>query len=259
MKKLIFAAAAVAGMGAFALESANVVGYNEAIFPRTGFNIWTGQFGAMNKTLAEMTLADIVPNATFEWGSDELQLLNDVAGTDSTYYYAAPELAAENDMEAGWWLIVDGEPTEVANDVLVPFGASVAFNIASSGAGVISNGEVQKGSPAVACTVTGFNWIGNATPSDDFKLGDFVPNANYEWGTDELQIMNESAGTDSTYYYAAPELAAENDMEAGWWLIVDGEPTEVANEIPLAAGQGFALVAVNGGIEINMPEVLAAE
>ena len=213
----------------------------------------------MNKTLAEMTLGDIVPNATFEWGTDELQLLNDVAGTDSTYYYAAPELAAENDMEAGWWLVDFGEPVEVANDVVVPFGASVAFNVLSTGAGVLSNGEVQKGSPSIKCNVIGFNWVGNATPGNDFTLGDFVPNANYEWGTDELQIMNESAGTAGTYYYAAPELAAENDMEAGWWLVDFGEPVEVANTLPMPAGQGFALNLLNSGVELNMPQVLSAE
>jgi hypothetical protein len=212
----------------------------------------------MGKTLANMSLADIVPNATFEWGSDELQILNSIGGTDTTYYYAAPELAAENEMEAGWWLIDLGEPVEVANDVLVPFGASVAFNIATSGAGVTSNGEVQKGSPAVECNVTGFNWVGNSTPSN-FTLGDFVPNANYEWGTDELQILNDVGGTETTYYYAAPELAAENEMEAGWWLIDLGEPVEVKNDLPIAAGQGFALVAVNAGVELNMPQVLAAD
>ena len=133
MKKLIFAAAAVAGMGAFALESANVVGYSTTDYTTTGFKAYVGQFGGTGKQDAEMTLGDIKPNAVFEWGSDELQLLTTQGATDSVYYYAAPELAAENEMEAGWWLVDFGEPVEVANSLPIAAGEGFLLNCASSG------------------------------------------------------------------------------------------------------------------------------
>ena len=258
MKKLIFAAAAVAGMGAFALESANVVGYSATDYTTTGFKAYVGQFGGTDKQDAEMTLGDIKPNAVFEWGSDELQLLTTQGATDSVYYYAAPELAAENEMEAGWWLVDFGEPVEVANDVIVPFGSSVVLNIGTIGAGMVSSGEVKKGSPAIAVTQTGFNCLGNATPAD-CTLGDIVPNENLMWGDDELQTLAADGSTQAVYYYAAPELAAENEMEAGWWLVDFGEPVEVANSLPIAAGEGFLLNCASSGVELNMPQVLAAE
>ena len=87
MKKLIFAAAAVAGMGAFALESANVVGYaGNDLNDEGGAVAVAPQF--LGVGAEGIKLKDIVPST--ETGTSlrrkiQIQLL-DNAGKVSTFY-----------------------------------------------------------------------------------------------------------------------------------------------------------------------------
>ena len=100
MKKLIFAAAAVAGMGAFALESANVVGYTE-------YKTETKKqpsFGACFMPLdgsASYKLKDLVPS-NFDADNDMIQVINpSTLATDATYVYFSKEFADAAASEEG--------------------------------------------------------------------------------------------------------------------------------------------------------------
>ena len=113
MKKLIFAAAAVAGMGAFALESANVVGYTEFATETKKQPSFGACFMPLNGAMT-YKLKDLVPT-DFNVDDDMIQIINpETLGTDANYVYMSKEIAdaaAEADGEApgaydeliGWW------------------------------------------------------------------------------------------------------------------------------------------------------------
>ena len=113
MKNLIFAAAAVAGMGAFALESANVVGYTEFATETKMQPSFGACFMPLNGAMT-YKLKDLVPT-NFNVDDDMIQIINpETLGTDANYVYMSKEIAdaaAEADGEApgaydeliGWW------------------------------------------------------------------------------------------------------------------------------------------------------------
>ena len=82
MKKLIFAAAAVAGMGAFALESANIVGYSTTTV-RSGYTLLIPSFDDVGSE--GLDIQKIVPNTTADGVT--LQTFTDGANMDVMYYY----------------------------------------------------------------------------------------------------------------------------------------------------------------------------
>ena len=106
MKKLIFAAAAVAGMGAFALESANVVGFNGATsgsennfitipFSDIGYNTadiqaiklsdgGAGSIGWLGENFSVWTgVPTVVEGSGFFYCDPSM----DMSGTETTYYW----------------------------------------------------------------------------------------------------------------------------------------------------------------------------
>ena len=98
MKKLMIAAvASMAAVGAFAVESANVVGYQQKDTV-TGFNFVIPSFKAVNG--GSVHIQDIkIANAT-DWG-DNIQVLDEGGATIATYYYASAE---QSGAAADGWL-----------------------------------------------------------------------------------------------------------------------------------------------------------
>ena len=94
MKKLIFAAAAVAGMGAFALESANVVGYNGATSGSDN-NFVTIPFSDIGYNTADIQSIKLSDGGAggIGWGTETFSvwegLPTAVAGSDFFFYDAS--------------------------------------------------------------------------------------------------------------------------------------------------------------------------
>ena len=145
MKKLMFTAAVAAAMGAFALESANVVGYLE----KDNTGLIYAPVGAMFMTVGQTSfrLGDIVPadgtlNATVEY----LQEFDPLTGAigQKYFYIDATTAAGTNPMRrwadptvaVGWWkegwqsgFTRDGVGTaERADDVQIAPGAGLYSN-----------------------------------------------------------------------------------------------------------------------------------
>jgi hypothetical protein len=89
MKKLIFAAAAVAGMGAFALESANVVGYNGATSGSEN-NFITIPFSDIGYNTADIQAIKISDNGSVGFGTEMFSVWEGVptvaAGSEFVYF-----------------------------------------------------------------------------------------------------------------------------------------------------------------------------
>ena len=107
MKKLMFAAAVVAGMGAFALESANIVGYNTDTITATKFNMvsvpFEGTDGEGFKINECLSGVNLVGAPTFV-GADLIQIWDASMGVYENWFYYF-----NNDEWTGWWDELTGE------------------------------------------------------------------------------------------------------------------------------------------------------
>ncbi|MBQ3097095.1 MAG: hypothetical protein IJC66_02965, partial [Kiritimatiellae bacterium] len=71
MKKLMFVAAVAAGMGAFALESANVVGFSNAAM-ENGFRLYTPMFQAVDGDTYD--IQELIPENADSYQSGEITI-----------------------------------------------------------------------------------------------------------------------------------------------------------------------------------------
>ena len=143
MKKLIFAAAAVAGMGAFALESANVVGYQNKEMAVANFNYECATFQAVGKARDAQTLGDIKASDGFSYS--EIQFLT--SGGANAYvdhpqlgkviqsytYWSDPDWTEAG--VAGWYLYDDEDGAYPMNDVEIQAGQGFCVSVAGSEVG----------------------------------------------------------------------------------------------------------------------------
>ena len=153
MKKLMIAAAVAAvGLGASALESANVVGYQSqsaASKPALTGGMAFRTTGASDKTFK---LNDIALSGS-TYGADWIGFVNPTTSAlDSsknvTYYTPAESIADYGDASyAGWYDITDADK----GDVTYPCGTAFLANFTSPNVTVTYAGEVLKGENTVNC------------------------------------------------------------------------------------------------------------
>ena len=175
-----------------------------------------------------------IANAT-DWG-DNIQILDEGGSTIAQYYYASAE---QSGAEADGWL---DETLSLANITLEP-GQSILIDTADI-ASLTFAGQVPT-TDTVVETVTGFNFIGNNTPTT-LNIQDITIANATDWG-DNIQILDEGGSTIAQYYYASAE---QSGAEADGWL---DETLSLAN-ITLEPGQGI-LVDTADVATITIPGV----
>ena len=122
MKKLIFAAAAVAGMGAFALESANVVGYGE-VEAAAGSSMKTPIFEKVADEGYDLSAIEVVGGEGI--GDVCAQTISAEGEWDGEYYYLTEDGAG---VDTGWYKDATGEEPVIEGDVVLDPGTSVFLN-----------------------------------------------------------------------------------------------------------------------------------
>ena len=224
----------MAAVGAFAVESANVVGY-QTKDTVTGFNFVIPTFAAISGT--GINIQDIkISNAT-DW-SDSIQVLDEGGSTVATYFYAT---AAQSGFAADGWISEDF--TSLAD---VTFAAGQSLLIDTANAAVITfSGQVST-SDTVVETVPGFNFIGNNTPNA-IDIQDITIVGATDW-SDSIQVLDEGGSTVATYFYAT---AAQSGFAADGWISEDF--TSLA-DVDLEPGLGI-LVDTAGIATITIPGV----
>ena len=199
----------------------------------TGFNFVIPTFTAVGG--GTVNIQDIkIANAT-DWG-DNIQILDEGGSTIAQYYYASAE---QSGAEADGWL---DETLSLANITLEP-GQSILIDTADI-ASLTFAGQVPT-TDTVVETVTGFNFIGNNTPTT-LNIQDITIANATDWG-DNIQILDEGGSTIAQYYYASAE---QSGAEADGWL---DETLSLAN-ITLEPGQGI-LVDTADVATITIPGV----
>ena len=219
MKKLIFAAAVVAGMGAFALESANIVGYSTTTV-RSGYTLLIPSFDDVGSE--GLDIQKIVPNTSAT--GVNIQTFTDSAEGETMYYYVPTGKAG-----AGWYTNARGTATAYANKVFAKGEGFMAY-FPSEGISLNVSGEVSLKEKTLENVRTGYTLMGNFRPTA-FDIQKIVPNTDVS-GVN-LQTFTASAEGETMYYYVPTGKAG-----AGWYTNARGTATAYASKV-FEPGEGF--------------------
>ena len=265
MKKLMIAAvASIAAVGAFAVESANVVGYQNV----NGAASQKAMIGATFQKIAGtgMTLGDVGINESFVELSDTLTLLNEYGGAAGVYVYMTETTATEFGFTEGWygsddisnW---DGEsPLVNQNSVELYDGEAMMLEVSSDDAALVFAGAVPDMAVELECAAGQKTFLSNCTPVDR-TLSNITVNAEFVELSDTLTILNEYGGAAGVYVYMTATTAAEFGFEAGWYdgdevSNWDGESPLLPQAVALPAGKGFMLEVATDGAAVIVPAAL---
>ena len=251
MKKLMFAAAAAFCGTVFALESANVVGYQNQSIGQ--FNITATPFLQVNGGEA-WTLGDIKPNANWIEMSDIIQTFTSAGKADVAYMYITEASAEAFGVAAGWYASDDFMAERPMNNVSVPFTAGYVAKSGATGAALTFSGQVKDGITEIP--VGGFTLSANVTPVN-LTLGDIKPNANWIEMSDIIQTFTAAGKADIAYMYITKASAELFGVEAGWYASDDFMAERPMNNIPVDSGCGFVAKSGATGATLELPNPLA--
>ena len=242
MKKLMIAAAAAVCGSVFALESANVVGYQANAVP-TGYSMVTPSFVNVDGTdyaidnlllngVADCDANVQVVNADGTWGA--MGIWFNEATIDGVTY------------PAGWFTDMTGATPA---DIKLKPGQAVFFYTTASGASAQSAGQVP--AEITLDVAAGYSMIGNASAVnvaiDDVKLSGVadcdanvqIVNADGTWGT--MGIWFNEATIDGVTY------------PAGWFTDMTGATPA---EITLTPGQSVFFYTTSSSAKVVIPSAL---
>ena len=254
MKKLMIAAvASMAAVGAFAVESANVVGYQNKETETAQMNWTCNTFkpvGGGTLTLGDIKVTDGFVNSAITFlqpsGLGKTVYSEDLGKTVNEQYVY---WFAEDDPEQGegWYFKADedGEFNQNSRVITLGEGYYVRGSASEIGEALIFSGEVP-GATTLEITSAQMNWFGNCSPTK-ITLGDITVSDGF---VNSAVTFLQPSGLGKTVY--SDDLGktvneqyvywfAEDDPEqgAGWYFKADedGEYNQNAREIE--AGEGF--------------------
>ena len=275
MKKLIALAAAATCGAALAVESANIVGYQNKSLA-TGSNAFVCQTILPMNTAAEaVTLGDILPTDGADgwaYDTDFLATLKPNGNKNASYGYLSPYWANKyfEDEQAGWYdlSVCQDEEFDGAtkkNSTVIPFGTGVLVYTSGSGVTVTFAGEVKDEEVALGLATGSNSFVGNASPVD-LTLGDLLPTGGadgWAYDTDFLATLKPNGNKDASYGYLSPYWANKyfEDEQAGWYYLSVCQDEEFdgatkKNDVQIPAGQAFLVYTAGSGIELVVPSPL---
>lgn len=236
MKKMLTISAALVCGAVMAIESANVVGYNN-YNARTGFNLYTPQFKSIGGS-DSFNINDVqLGESTGDMGAN-LQLIS-ADGVSAAYYNWLTAATAKEfgytDGSKGCW--VDSELVLV-EDITLKFGGGVQIDtLEQDDALILSSGQVSDDDMTYEAG-SGFNFVGNAFPSN-INIGNVQLSEEIGDMGANLQLINSVGASMAYYNWMTPATAKEfgyTDGSVGCW--VDAELLLVS-DVSLNAGDGF--------------------
>ena len=247
MKKLIFAAAAVAGMGAFALESANVVGYNTGATGSDN-NFVTIPFADIGYNTADIQSIKISDGGAgmIGWGTETFAIWEGLptAVVGSGFVYWDSSLDPAQEATSCYWGDAAGNKAAYS---IAP-GQGVVINCASdlevSTSGEVSDEQIK------FTTVQDNNFTGNPFPSaidiQSIKISDGGA-GTIGWGTETFAIWEglPTAVVGSGFVYWDSSLDPAQEATSCYWGDAAGNKAAYS----IAPGQG---VVVNCAADLEV-------
>ena len=278
MKKLIALAAIATCGAALAVESANIVGYQNKELNENANAFVAQTLIPCGVTAADVTLDDFVPTSGadgWDYTSDFLATLKTNGNLDKKYGYLSPYWAAKywTADEAGWYdysLLSEEEQTasdELGATTKIPFGTGFLVYTAGSSVTITFSGEVLQDEVALALNENANTFVGNATPAA-VNLADIAPTSGadgWDYTSDFLATLKTNGNLDKKYGYLSPYWAAKywTADEAGWYdysLLSEEEQTasdEIKGDsVQFAPGAGFLVYTAGSDIELVLPSPL---
>ena len=224
-------------MAAQAVESA-VVGYQtkETV---SGFNFFTPTFKQVGSIGNSFNINDIQLDATTATGyGDNIQILDEGGATIAQYFW----IPAGDIVETACWSEDFGTAADVDFTSGMSFIVDTTAPVQVTVAGQVLTGELT------VTTVSGFNFIGNASPTaiDIQKITlDAATATGYG---DNIQILDEGGATVAQYFWIP---AGDITEEACW-----SEDFGTAAEYSIDAGLGFIVDTANSDVTVTIPMAL---
>ena len=234
MKKLMIAAAAAACGSVFALESANVVGYQANAVP-TGYSMITPCFENVDDT--DYAIDNFLLN-----GVEDTMATVQVVNEDGSWGANGVWFNAYGDLPAGWF--TDATGLTPANIALKP-GQAVFFQTTAAGATAQSAGQV----PATITmdVATGYSMIGNASvvsvAIDDIKL----------IGVDDTMATVQVVNPDGSWGANGVWFNEYEGLPSGWFTDATGLTSAA---ITLQPGQAVFFKTTAVGAKVVLPSAL---
>ncbi len=285
MKKVMFGLAAAAAISAFAIESANIVGYNTY----NTDNAYQPSFGACFVPLSggsTYKLGSIKPT-NFDPDNDMIQLIDPTTlGRSAAYVYLSAEIAAAAEVEdgaepgeydglIGWWDASTGPDLDEgikADNVDIDVGQAFLGKF-DSGNDVefLSSGEAPTVSTSISTDSARQPFFASYIPKT-IKLGQIVPE-DFDPDNDMIQVIDPATlGRSAAYVYLSAEVAAAAEVEdgaepgeydglIGWWDASTGPDLDEgikADNVNVNPGDAFLGKFDSGNdITFNFPSSLA--
>jgi len=255
MKKIMFAAAVAATFGAFAIESANVVGYQKTDMVNTwGYNFIAPTFKDVTSNTATYDLQSIKLVGAYvgDGASDYIEVWDETGNmTDVAYFYVTEAQGYDHD---GWVTEIMGD-TYVEN-VSLSLGQGFYLYVGSGDdVQVQYAGEVVKGNLTSPELPFGYNIVGNASPAPvNLQQIQLLGSQVGDGASDYIEVWDETGNmTDATYFYVTEAQGYDHD---GWVTEIMGD-TYVTGVI-YAPGEAFFLyVGSADDVQVKLPAVLA--
>ena len=247
MKKLMIAVAAAVCGSVFALESANVVGYNSAA-TQAGDNIYrVATFKGVAGEDTSYTLGQIcVGESDFAWYNNDYVATVDPYGSQDTYYTWDPDTSSWYECDAGCNINFDAP----ANDIALPLNQAVIIR-SEYGEDLTFAGSVIDGDSELFGIAGDNTYTGNFTPVT-ITLGDIVVgDADFAWYNNDYIATIDAYGSQETYYTWDPDTSSWYECDAGCNIDYDAP----ANSTEFDPNMGF-LFRTEYGASINLPSPL---
>ena len=230
----------MAAVGAFAVESANIVGYNNTT-ARADLNWYAPCFRSIGMNTTDIN--DIQLNddgaGLVGWG-DNMQIVGPLGNASDAYFYYDKSVNPAGEEAGNFWGNDFGEPVDVSFDegdgIAIDNPNAYEFNIV--GAGQVSTNQVSFAARA------DLNWSGNPFPMtisiNAIQLDDDGAGL-VGWG-DNMQIVGPLGNASAAYFYYDKSVNPAGEEAGNFWGNDFGEPVDVN----LAPSAGFAIDNPNG-------------
>jgi hypothetical protein len=249
---------------ASALESSNVVGYQNIVIDTSIRNFIGGTFLPVS---SNMTMGDVGVNELFAPITDTIYTINGFGGVDKMYYYVDADTASVFGGTAGWYYDTDidnwdGESSlSCRNGDTLEIGQMLCVSCGTDGAALVFSGEVSAEDIALSIDTSVRNFLVNCTPSN-ITMGDITVNELFAPITDTVYTIDGYGGVAKMYYYVDADTASAFGGTAGWYYDTDidnwdGESAVTChNDDPIAAGQGLVVSSGTDGSALIIPSAL---
>ncbi len=258
MKKLIALAVVATCGAALAVESANIVGYqNKTVTAGDRAMRSAATFLKVGENPTAVKISDI-KQTVGDPGDLTLCLYNDNVTRLAQYWYFSSE-ATGGELPEGWYILdenLDPDFEGGVKDADLPYGQGCVINSDSSSAEYTSAGEVDSIKREFTVTAGARKMMGNVLPRA-VQLSEIKQTVG-DPGDLTFCTYNNNVTRLAQYWYFSSE-ATGGELPEGWYLLdenLDPDFEKGPQDLTLASGDGFVVNSDNSNAVLQFPKAM---